>query len=196
MGKEAIAIYQTFTWADRKADELDQVLAAFSKYFKPKTNEIYERFMFLQRRQRQGESFETFYTDLLRLVESCSCHQNEKRKIIRDQIVMNIITSDTTREKLLTEADRSLERAVDVCRSMEATTTYLTSMSATSPLTKKTDSLTAHAVKSKRPFKCEYCGQVHLPKSCPAWGKACTYCNKLNHTDEVCRKQETKQNDR
>ena len=43
-------------------------------------------------------------------------------------------------------------------------------------------------MKSKRPFKRKYCGQVHLPKSFPAWGKACTYCNKVNHTAEVCRK--------
>ena len=98
----------------KEADELGEVLAAFWNYYKPKPNKIYERFILLQRRQRQGESFKTFYTDLLRLLESCSYHQNEKRKIVSDQIVMNI-TSDTTREKLLNEADLSLERADDIC---------------------------------------------------------------------------------
>lgn len=46
----------------------------------------------------QGETFDSFYKDLLRLVETCAYHQEERRKVIRDQIVMNI-TSDTAREK-------------------------------------------------------------------------------------------------
>ena len=188
MGKEAISIYQTFKWVEAKqADDLDAVLSAFSNYFKPKTNEIYERFTFLQRKQRPSETFETFYTDLLRLVNSCAYHPDEISKIIRDQIVMSI-TSDATREKLLHEADLDHERAVEICRSREATTTFLTSTSAAAPPTKDAESLTAHAVRTKKPFKCQYCGQSHLPRACPAWGKPCTYCNKLNHLAEVCRK--------
>ena len=54
-GKEVIAIYHTFTWDScKEADDLDKVLAAFSNYFKPKTNDIYVRFINLQRKQQQG----------------------------------------------------------------------------------------------------------------------------------------------
>ena len=179
------------TWATPgDADKLDKVLEAFSNYFKPKVNEIYERFTFLQRRQQQGETFDSFYTDLLRLVESCGYHQDERRKIIRDQIGMNI-TSDAVREKLLAEAALTLEKAADMCRSMEATTHYLNTMSATATSGRECESETAlaHAVRRKS-GKCQYCAQHHKPRSCPAWGKQCTYCGKMNHLEEACKTAE------
>ena len=73
-----------------------------------------------RRKQKVGEPFGSFHTDLLRLVETCNYHSNEKTKILRDQIVMNI-TSDIVREKLLEESALTLDKAVDICRSMEAT---------------------------------------------------------------------------
>ena len=189
MRKDAIAIYKTMTWATPdESDKLDKVLESFSNYFKPKVNEIYERFTFLQRRQQQGETFDSFYTDLLRLVESCGYHQDERRKIIRDQIVMNI-TSDAVREKLLAEAALTLEKAADMCRSMEATTHYLNTMSATATSGKECESETALAQAVRRKSgKCQYCAQHHKPRSCPAWYKQCTYFGKMNHLEEACKK--------
>lgn len=53
------------TWADDgDADILDEVLEEFSNYFKPKANETVERFIFLQRRQQTGETFDSFYKAL------------------------------------------------------------------------------------------------------------------------------------
>jgi hypothetical protein len=208
MGKEAISVYKTFCWAeDDDKDKLDTVLKAFDNYFKPKRNVIYERFIFLQRKQKPGETFESFYTDLLRLVETCDYHAEEKGNIIRDQVVMNI-SSDTIREKLLHESGLTLERAVDMCRSMEATSSYLKSMSAMAIPTKECetvaaetekvfaiptmecDTITAHTMKATaKPRKqCQYCGQVHKPRSCPAWGRQCGYCGKMNRSRDVCRK--------
>ena len=65
------------------------------------------------------------------MVETCAYHDAEKSKIVRDQIAMNIV-SDTVREKLLGESGLTLEKAVNMCRSMEATTQYLTCMAALS----------------------------------------------------------------
>lgn len=148
MGKEAISVYKTFCWAeDDDKDKLDTVLKAFDNYFKPKRNVIYERFIFLQRKQKPGATFESFYTDLLRLVETCDYHAEEKGNIIRDQVVMNI-SSDTIREKLLHESGLTLERAVDMCRSMEATSSYLTSMSALAIPTKEYETVAAETEKA------------------------------------------------
>ena len=109
MGREAVSLYKTFTWADNgDKDKLEAVLAAFTTHFKPQTNEIYERFIFLQRKQRSDKPFDTFYTDLL---ETCAYHAAEKTKILRDQIVMNI-SSDTVREKLLAESGLTVEKHV------------------------------------------------------------------------------------
>ena len=146
-------------------------------------NEIYERFIFLQRKQKPGETFETFYTDLLRLVETCAYHAEEKGNIIRDQIVMNI-SSNTIREKLLQESGLKLERAVDMCRSMEATSSYLKYLAASAIPTKGGESAAAEAEKAfaiptmewdtvaaqattatiKPKKKCQ-CAQVHKPRA-------------------------------
>lgn len=183
MGREAIPIYKTFTWtAEGDNDKLDKVLEAFTTYFRPKTNETYERFIFLQRRQQPGEPFDAFYSDLLRLAETCCYHVEEKPKIVRDQIVINVL-SDVIREKLLTEATLTLDKAADICRSMEATTHYLSSMSSSEPVA-------VHAIRRSKSTGCQYCGLQHKPRSCPAWGKTCGYCGKPNHSSEVCKQAE------
>ena len=173
MGGEAISVYRTFTWAaDGDEDKLDCVIRAFNNYFKPKSNEIYERFLFLQRKQQPNEPFDSFYTDLLRLVETCGYHQEEKTKIIRDQIVINI-TADNVREKLLAESDLTLTKAVDMCRSMEATTRYIASMTSTATALKEcvTDAAAVHMVKAMKQRPCHYCATNHKPKKLPSMGK-------------------------
>ena len=48
-----------------------------------------------------------------------------------------------------------------------------------------------------RQKSCTYCGNVHRQRNCPAYGKECRACGKLNHFERVCRStatQATKQN--
>ena len=128
------------------------------------------------------------------MVETCAYHDADKPKILRDQIVMNIV-SDTVREKLLGESGLRLEKAVDMYRSMEATTQYLTCMEAPSTTTNECDSeaASAHAIresKAHRQALCYYCATRHEPRDCPAWDKRCSYCSKLNHAAEACKKAE------
>ena len=33
---------------------------------------------------------------------------------------------------------------------------------------------------------CRYCGRIHLPRQCPAYGKTCMECNKIGHFCIVC----------
>ena len=70
------------------------------------------------------------------MVDTCAYYEAEKSKIARDQIVINV-ASDAVREKLLGESGLTLEKAVDMWRSMEATKQYLTCMAAPSTTTKK-----------------------------------------------------------
>lgn len=45
-------------------ETLDEVIAIFEEYFKPKTNEIVNTFNFNKRVQEDGEHFDAFYTEL------------------------------------------------------------------------------------------------------------------------------------
>ena len=105
----------------------------------------YKRYKFLQRNQELGETFDAFLMDLKNLISSCKYHADERDKyhaderdkyhaderdkyhaderdnILRDQIVMNIITSNTVLEKLLSKAELKLPETIDICRSSEIT---------------------------------------------------------------------------
>lgn len=37
--------------------------------------------------------------------------------------------------------------------------------------------------------ECLYCGRLHPPRACPAYGKQCTNCKKFNHFAKVCKSQ-------
>ena len=38
-----------------------------------------------------------------------------------------------------------------------------------------------------RQRQCSYCGNLHKQKNCPAYGKKCRACSKLNHFERFCR---------
>ena len=85
------------------------------------------------------------------MVETCAYHDAEKPKIVLDQIVMNI-ASDRVREKLLGQSGLMLEKAVDMCRSMKATTLSHLHGGAEYHNNKKCDSeaASAHAIKESK----------------------------------------------
>ena len=39
---------------------------------------------------------------------------------------------------------------------------------------------------------CDKCGQSHLPRECPAWGKKCLKCGNKNHFSTCCRTRDRK----
>ena len=54
------------------------------------------------------------------------------------------------------------------------------------PRQPRKDGKDAKQPKRKR-YKCTYCGTKHERKKCPAFGKECTVCHKLNHFASVCK---------
>lgn len=51
---------------------------------------MYERFVFYQRKQKEGESFDVFHVDIKRLVKNCEFGDKES-EMLRDQIVMGVV---------------------------------------------------------------------------------------------------------
>ena len=200
MGREAIGISKSFTWVEEAhSKQLDKVLDAFTKYYKPKTIETYERFQFLRRKQKVGEPFGSFHTDLLRLVETCNYHSIEKNKILRDQIVMNI-TFDIVREEPRGErADFGQSRRhLQVHGGDSPVSTMSSSVSAKDcdaipeaaayGVSKTGEPKTGTQQQQMKP--CNYCCKRG---ACPAWGQTCEYCHKQNHLKIVCRKLQNTQ---
>lgn len=77
IGNEALAIFYTFQLGDTDKLKLEDVLDAFDKHFTPKTNVVYQRYLFFKRCQAQGESFNNFLTDLRKLAIECEFGDQE-----------------------------------------------------------------------------------------------------------------------
>ena len=105
--------------------------------------------------------------------------------MIRDKIVFGV-RDYHVQERLLREADLSMERAVDICRTAETSKMQYQAMSSSQSH--------IHAIRTgKKSWKgqskepCKYCGYVHPPRKCPAYGKNCKKCNGMNHFAKVCQ---------
>lgn len=132
VGQEAIELFDTFDLTDEQKKNYDEVLKAFETFCKPKTNELYERYMFNKRDQKEGESFDTFLMDIKRLARTCEYKDNEEM-MLRDRIVFGIYNSKL-RTKLLETQNLTYTTAVEKCRADEATHGYAKDMNRTTTI--------------------------------------------------------------
>ena len=173
----------------------------FRKHCQPKQNTVFARYIFHQRIQKAGETFEAFLTDLRNLVKDCK--YEKPNEMVRDRIVAGI-TSHEIREKLLTIGDElTMELAIEKVGVCEATQQQLKTM-ATGHASGNVDAL--HIPKEERKpnynrqmdinrqpprfpetIECRNCGGKHKRRECPAFGQECRKCHKKNHWAKVCR---------
>ena len=95
-------------------------------YFIGETSEIYEAYLFNQRVQEVGESFDSFLTAVSSLAKTCKFGTIQDR-MIRDRVVVGI-KDNTTRKHLLAESKLTLKKCIDICRSSETTSKQLKEM--------------------------------------------------------------------
>ena len=148
-------------------------------------------------------------TDLKLLIRECDYDVGQQDNMIRDHIVFGI-KSSKVREKLISEGDDlTLEKCMNIARTHELSQKQLKSMnpgedpnvyvvkSKNHPRQRsswKQHYGKSHSQKPKHDtnaVKCMKCGYNHAEKPCPAMGKKCRYCKKLNHFSKMClaRKQ-------
>jgi hypothetical protein len=91
LGEEAIEKYNTFNLSEEESKNYDKVIKVFNVYCVPKINETVERHIFFSRFQKEGESFDNFFTDLKKL--SLTCNFKElKDSLIWDWIIIGCFT--------------------------------------------------------------------------------------------------------
>ena len=176
-------------------------------YFIGETNEIYEAYLFNQRVQEVGESFDSFLASVSSLAKTCNFGTIQDR-MIRDTVVVGI-KDNTTRKKLLAESKLTLNKCIDICRASETTSKQLKAINTAGHPKFKTDardnkgrkiSRVQHIVQnkpyaqgnraSKPPFqiRCKFCHRNHPRKKelCPAWQHKCDNCGGVNHFSVAC----------
>ena len=120
IGNGAINVFNTLTWDEEGNDKkIEKVLLKFEEHCEPKKNVSYERYKFFARAQESGESIDLYVTILRELCETCK-FGTLKNSLIKDRIVLGV-NNTKTRERLLRVPDLTLQKALDVVRSAEAT---------------------------------------------------------------------------
>lgn len=116
MGEDALNQYSARTTVPEKEETVDKVLEVLAEICLPKKNEIWDVYQFFNRKQQMGESFESFYSSLRKLVKPCDFDKQED-KLLKVQIVLGV-QSKNVQQRLLRE-DMSLDKIVDYCKSVE-----------------------------------------------------------------------------
>ena len=217
IGTQGREIYDTFRFlkddgTDKPEVErtFDEVVGKYEAYCNPKKNETVERYKFYTRAQGKDETFDKYLTELRILASTCN-FGTILDSMLRDRIVVGIADS-FLRERLLRESDLTLEKATQLCRASELSKeqsktieqpSASVSVHAVKAKTHKETGATAKR-KNRKNLKsetsrgptqsgfsgrkpCKYCGQSHERNKCPAYGKTCNYCKKLNHWEKVCQ---------
>lgn len=124
-----------------------------------------------------------------------SCHfGDQEESLIRDRIVIGCPDS-RLQERLLREIDLDLQKTLTLCRAAESTKVQVRLING-----EAVDAVTPFAYNYNNPKpanaslraslegqRCSNCGGTHKPRNCPAYGKFCHNCNKLNHFSKCCR---------
>ena len=197
IGQAGRDVYNTMTLGEEEADKIDILFSKFEAYCKPKQNVTIERYRFNTRAQGEEETIDQYVTELRLIAKNCGYGDLEDQ-LVRDRIVCGT-NSEEVRQRLLRIDDLSLQKAISVCRvdaESRKSSKYIAETSgevfglrsSNKPhrfrreVTKDTKKFTEGP---RRPCGC--CGLVHNRKQCPAYGKRCHKCNKLNHFSKYCR---------
>ncbi|XP_072021728.1 uncharacterized protein [Amphiura filiformis] len=179
---------------DRK--DLDKILKLWQDYCVGKTNPIYERYKFNSSIQGD-DSFDAYLVKLRALAATCE-YGELLNELIRDRIVCGI-KDNALRKRLLQEADLSLDKCVTMCQAAEATSDQMKVMKGYQQEPQAEVHATFHnkhrqraAPRASEIDNCKWCGRKHeLQRAkCPAYGKTCTSCGRLNHFKEKCTNTE------
>jgi hypothetical protein len=190
---------------DTTIPKYEELITLYDGYFEPKQNELISTFHFNNRVQEEDESFDSFYSEIRKLVKSCNFKELEDR-MLRDRIVMGV-RDKKMQQKLLETSDLTLDRAVDRCRAAELSQEHARTMQKNervhgSPMLvdvlrrqQNEDKYNNNMNKLNKTkpiynsyfYHCLKCDRDHGPRECPAYGKLCMNCQRMNHFAKGCK---------
>jgi hypothetical protein len=119
MGKDCFQIYENLPLTENDRKDIGKILETLNQHFMPKTNVIYERYIFNTADQSPSELFDDYLCRLGELAKSCEFGAFVDQ-MIRDRIVLG--TKDQgVRGRLLRESKLTLDSAIEMCRTSERT---------------------------------------------------------------------------
>ena len=194
VGEKGRNIYSTWTIQAGKEKELATYFNGFKEYVKPRSNTVYNRFLFQTRTQKADGSFDQFYTELKLLVKDCTYDKPDE--MVRDRLVAGTI-STKLRDKLLSVgSELTLTKTLDRARTHEVTKQQNKVMSGEEKINyvrpkqnvNKGSSIGGTSGPATPKLEhCERCGKSHRKNDCKAMGQQCRKCGRYNHFAAMCK---------
>jgi len=205
MGPQAVEIFDNWSnISDAEKNDPKRIWDLFQQYFEPKANFRLARFQLRDLRQESHEPIDKFIIRLRAQAVKCNfANPNNTDDNILDQLIKGTAHSQVRKKLLdLDPATLTLDRAVEISRTFEATETQLqhfnteTNVSAIKKHTgQKKQATHQNKNKPKEQFNndkdkksgCFNCGRSHDRKEdCPARKSQCHKCKRLGHWASVC----------
>ena len=166
-------------------DEVEPAITALTNYFTPKKNISYETLKFRELEQHAGESIDQFCTRLRK--EAPRCEFGDEARVereIKTQILAKY-KNKYVRTRAL-EKERTLDQLLELIRNLELSEARSNEIS-------QQQASGVHRVEQRRGTRsdrttlCYNCGYPWPHDGeCPAAGKECRRCGKMNHFAQCC----------
>ena len=119
VGAQVYSLVQNLVSPKKPKDcTLKEIIDALKNHYKPKVIVVFERFKFYNRSQGANESIADFVAGLKACAHTCQFGDSLK-EMLRDRLICGI-KNESTQRALITEADLTFERAVEVATAREA----------------------------------------------------------------------------
>nr|XP_055076811.1 uncharacterized protein K02A2.6-like [Misgurnus anguillicaudatus] len=188
IGSKAYALLRSLTAPAKPADlSFDNIVKVMQEHLAPKPLLIAERFRFHKRNQNDGESIAAYVAALKKLSEHCQFGDG-LNDALRDRLVCGI-SQESTQKRLLTEADLTFKRAVEIAVAMEtAARDAMELRSGVKMSVNKVSTVYKPKQTMQRVERCYRCDRGgHKANQCRFKTETCRKCNKIGHIQRACR---------
>ncbi|KAL9979645.1 hypothetical protein ACROYT_G017335 [Oculina patagonica] len=187
LGKECVEVYSNFVWENEgDLNKIAVVEEKFKAYCAPLTSIHFNRHLFVERKQQDGETVDEFCSALKTLAKNCDLG-NKEESWVTSMLVLGL--KDPSAKERLMERDQNLERTLQAARISETSKQHMKTLKDESSKVEKVDSVDGSGRKHQGGIGCRNCGILHgLGRGlCPAAGKQCHKCKKMNHFARMCQ---------
>uniref|UniRef100_A0A452HWT6 CCHC-type domain-containing protein n=1 Tax=Gopherus agassizii TaxID=38772 RepID=A0A452HWT6_9SAUR len=161
------------------------IVEILGSHFSPKPLVIAERYLFHKRDQKEDETVVQFVAILKKLAEHCE-FKEMLNDALRDRLVCGLY-SEAIRKRLLTEAQLTLQKAVDIAVSTELATREAQYIGASPRVQKVSQEPTHKTVQSQECYRCGKPG--HQASECWCKDLVCQHCGKKGHIECACKQK-------
>ena len=165
-------------------DKIAVVEETFLAHCAPLTSRHFNRHLFIDRKQQEGETVDEICSAQKTLAKNCDLGDKEE-SWITSMLVLGL--KDQSSKERLMEREQNLEKTLTAARIAETSKQHMKSLKDEESNVERVDSVGDPVRKHQGGLACRNCGILHGKGFCPAAGQQCHKCKKLNHFARMCR---------